>query len=621
MQRIVKMSNYRNIGLEKDEKIILNHTLEKGKMGDLVIVVGPNNSGKSNVLDAISSIANKDRLDKRDITELSFEEELRRPSISLVCQDENEKISYSIDLNGTNCELKAPIKKIVSSENFNDELKKIYDLLNKFSLTKEGEQIKQFMLKENLPENEFENKLQEVFEILLSIERENRCFSFYNQKQTNIRNFLDELEKSNNKIFKELKKYSMNDKEKANDHMMEKYGIKALPNIITYKENSLKKQDLIVSYNNISDSLFFKSIFKAIGIDANEIIKAHKQFEEFNNRATLNKINNKIKGLISKLNNQFNKMYFAEKDQYNFSVDLEANQVSFGMARGKNEDPIMLEYQSTGFKWFFNLFFNFLCSNDLHPGDIIIMDEPATNLHPQGQIELRHFIKKFAKENDLTFVIATHSPFLVDVDNFDELRVVSIENNISKIDNLFTAVNRDDPDSLLPIKESLTIKQNILYDLDTEVIWVEGITDYNYLTLFKNLLNIKNVAFIPFNGVGENEKEQKEIISKLVDIRFYKRNILVDGDKAGKSMKKNCENTAFDTIKLLSDIGINQEKIIEIEDLFSEEDKKKFPVLNNKNKDCKKASLSVIMKQNCKLEDFSEETIGNFEKLFNYLLD
>lgn len=63
-----------------------------------------------------------------------------------------------------------------------------------------------------------------------------------------------------------------------------------------------------------------------------------------------------------------------------------------------------------------------------------------------------------------------------------------MENNRSKIDNLFTAVNYEDPDSLLPIKESLTIEQNVIYILKTEVVWVEGITDYNYLTMFKKLL-------------------------------------------------------------------------------------------------------------------------------------
>lgn len=326
-------------------------------------------------------------------------------------------------------------------------------------------------------------------------------------------------------------------------------------------------------------------------------------------------INNKI----TILNDQFNKMYFSENEKYKFSISLEKDQISFAMARGIEEDPIMIEYQSTGFCWFFNLYFNFLCTNKLNPGDIIIMDEPATNLHPQGQKELRDFIKNFAIKNDLTFVIATHSPFLINIDNFDELRVVSTDNNRAKISNLFTAVNMEDPDSLLPIKESLTIKQNVLYDIDTEVIWVEGITDYNYLTMFKRLLKKENIAFLPFQGVGTDDTQQKEIIQKLVNIKFYKRNILVDGDKAGKAMRKNCKDTVFDNLICISDLS-NDQKFTEIEDLFSKEDKEKFGLLIDNNI-VKKASLSSIMKKTCKLQDFSEETINNFENLFNLLME
>lgn len=284
------------------------------------------------------------------------------------------------------------------------------------------------------------------------------------------------------------------------------------------------------------------------------------------------------------------------------------------MARGESEDPIMIEYQSTGFRWFFNLYFNFLCSNQLKPGDIVIMDEPAMHLHPQGQKELRKFIKEFAVKNDLTFVIATHSPFLIDPDNYDELRVVSTKDNRSHIDNLFTAVNMDDPDSLVPIKESLTVKQNVFYEFETEVIWVEGITDYCYLTMFKKLLGKENIAFIPFQGVGADDEEQRAIIKRLKNIPFFKRNMLVDGDKAGRAMKKNCKDTAFNDVVCISDVPTQGKSFVEIEDLFSAEDRKKFGL-------DKKASDATLMKKCCKLEDFSKETIENFKALFALLLD
>jgi AAA15 family ATPase/GTPase len=52
-------NSFRNIGFEDDkpadEKLLLNHSICKGETGDLVILIGANNSGKSNVLDGLKT--------------------------------------------------------------------------------------------------------------------------------------------------------------------------------------------------------------------------------------------------------------------------------------------------------------------------------------------------------------------------------------------------------------------------------------------------------------------------------------------------------------------------------------------------------------------------------------
>lgn len=180
----------------------------------------------------------------------------------------------------------------------------------------------------------------------------------------------------------------------------------------------------------------------------------------------------------------------------------------------------------------------------------------------------------------------------------------------------------DDPDSLIPIKESLTIKQNVLYDYETQVVWVEGITDYNYLTMFKNLLGIKNISFIPFKGVGSNDKNQLQIIKKLKDIFFPKRMILVDGDKAGLAFKNHCKGTCFESrIATIGDLTTDKKKFIEIEDMFSSDDKIKFLSLNKDSNEFKKANYTSLMKKTCSLDDFSKETIDNFKNLFSLLTE
>lgn len=618
MKRSIVLSKYRNIGLDSPQEFIINNSLEKGKIGNLIILIGANNSGKSNVLDALFSLNDNVNILDRDKTTLSFKPEDLNPTVTLEMKEKGVYLSYEKSLKSSSFVYNNKNEDIItySLEELIEELNQISNIAIKYNLPTLVNGIKDLISRKDTITSEI---LIVDFSNLLS----NANIGYYRASGVFYK-FISELKIKNYKIINEY--YSRNsNKEKSNAEkfMSSKFGLPLLPKIIKYNATPVTKQNLSIEVSQLKNSLFFSSIFRVIGIEPDEILNAYEQYRKFNNIATLNKIKNNINKKLVNINKEFNKLYFADNDKYKFGIELTATNLAFSMARGDDEEPIMIEYQSTGFKWFFDFYFNFIASDSLHTGDIIVMDEPATHLHPEGQKELRRFIKEFAIKNDLTFVIATHSPFLIDPDNYDELRIVSMNNNKAKIDNSFTAVNVDDPDSLLPIKEALTIKQNVLYDLDTEVIWVEGITDYNYLTLFKKILDYKNISFLPFQGVGIDDKMQNSIIDKLNKIKFYKRNILVDGDKAGLAMKKNCVNTAFDKIKLISDIQSSSgRKIVEIEDLFSDEDRKKYPVLDKNNEETyKKSYLSSLMKDHCKKEDFSQETLDNFKKLFELLKD
>lgn len=617
MQRILNLSKYRNFGLDKDEEFIINNTMEKGKMGDLVIVIGPNNSGKSNVLDALHTIANKSGLTNRDITTLSFAEEMRNPSISLICRTKNEDVRYVADLKGTHwvSNILRPEDKVPPF----DSVKAVADY-HGFAkrLSQDYPSIAHRMSAVAIPtpaENLVVSQYIDIFgEGLFRSISELRSLGF-NPNRIRERYLVpSECGAFFTWLFDRAVSVKPTPDVEANEWVKRECGVPFSTQIVYYAEQQISSNDMVASADNFVGNFFFASLFKAMSIDPQEVVNAYSQYREFRNVSSLTKIKKKLNKNLDKLASRFNKMYFAEKDKYKFIIELDDSKVSFGMERGEEGEPIMISQQSTGFRWFFNFYFNLLCGNKLNPGDIVIMDEPATNLHPQGQKELRSFVKEFAIKNDITFIIATHSPFLVDPDNYDELRVISMENNKSHIDNLFTAVNMDDPDSLLPIKESLTIKQNVLYDLDTEVVWVEGITDYCYLTMFKNLLGIKDIAFIPFQGVGENDERRDEILKRLVGVKFAKRNLLCDGDKAGLSMRKKCEQTCFKSMVCVSDLSTDGKKFKVIEDLFSEEDKKKFGLL-------KKACRASTMKKCCKLEDFTEETINNFKALFERICD
>lgn len=404
--------------------------------------------------------------------------------------------------------------------------------------------------------------------------------------------------------------------ERLSASFKQEFGYDFEPTIYLYNQEKIGNGSLITTYNALDNSRFILSVLKAIDVNSTTLINAHNDSVRLNNRGILKTTEKKLNKALEKVSKRFNKLYYLEDAKYSFEFVLESEKIYFTLYRG--EQTISLDYQSTGFKWFFDLFFNLFSSTKLKPGDIVIMDEPATNLHVKGQIELRAFLKEFAMKNDITIVIATHSPFLIDLDFLDELRIVANRNNISSIENDFAAINIDDPDSLLPVKESLTVENHVLLDPDQNVVFVEGITDYNYLVAMKKVLDYDSLTFLPIKGVGKKGQEVA-ISEKLIKIRKHHPFLLADADAAGKAIQKaNAESEL--KVMILSDID---EKFKEIESLFSSEDAKKFGLVDSKGHSVKHHSVSSVFK-NMVISDpscVSEETKENFKKVFEAIID
>ncbi|RVY21577.1 hypothetical protein ECB99_04360 [Helicobacter pylori] len=133
-----------------------------------------------------------------------------------------------------------------------------------------------------------------------------------------------------------------------------------------------------------------------------------------------------------------NKFYDYSKKSTAYEIKLEIHDCR--KSDNQNE-PIILNQQSTGFQWAFNFMFGFLYnwgSNfSLNKNIIYVMDEPATHLSVPARKEFGKFLKEYAHKNHVTFVLATHDPFLVDTDHLDEIRIVEKETESSVIKNSF----------------------------------------------------------------------------------------------------------------------------------------------------------------------------------------
>ncbi len=260
------------------------------------------------------------------------------------------------------------------------------------------------------------------------------------------------------------------------------------------------------------------------------------------------------------------------------------------------------------------------------------MDEPATPLSVPARKDFRKFLKEYAHKNHVTFVLATHDPFLVDTDHLDEIRIVEKETEGSAIKNHFNYPLNNaskDSDALDKIKRSLGVGQYVFHNPQKHrIVFVEGITDYCYLSAFKLYFNEREYkdnpipfTFLPISGLKNNPNDMEETIQKLCELDNHPIVLTDDDRKCVFNQKATSErfkkaNKDFGnpiTILQLSDCDRHFKQI---EDCFS---------ANDRNKYAKNKRMELAMAFKTRLlyggEDdvMSEETKKNFLCLFEWI--
>ncbi|GAA8192914.1 hypothetical protein HpDR15_09510 [Helicobacter pylori] len=300
-----------------------------------------------------------------------------------------------------------------------------------------------------------------------------------------------------------------------------------------------------------------------------------------------------------------------------------------------HNEPIILSQQSTGFQWAFNFMFGFLYNwgshFSLNKNIIYVMDEPATHLSVPARKEFRKFLKEYAHKNHVTFVLVTHDPFLVDTDHLDEIRIVEKETEGSAIKNNFNYPLNNaskDSDALDKIKRSLGVGQHVFHNPQKHrIIFVEGITDYCYLSAFKLYLRYKEYkdnpipfTFLPISGPKNNPNKMKETIKKLCELDNNPI-VLIDDDrkcvfnqKATSERFKRANEEMHDPITILQ-LSDCDRHFKQIEDCFSANDRNKYA--KNKRMELAMAFKTTLLysEQNA----ITEETKNNFLCLFEWM--
>jgi hypothetical protein len=194
---------------------------------------------------------------------------------------------------------------------------------------------------------------------------------------------------------------------------------------------------------------------------------------------------------------------------------------------------IELHQRSEGFQWIVSFFVVFFAEvGSKHKNAILLLDEPGMSLHGLKQREFRSTISRLAENNQTIYT--THSPFLVGPDELDLVRVAEMtDRNVGT--KVHTSVASGDPAALLPLQEALG------YDLAQSLfthernLVIEGLTDYWYLEATAALLRAANqanlnekIALVPAASAGK-----VVYYATILYAQKFKVAALLDSDAAG----------------------------------------------------------------------------------------
>lgn len=251
-----------------------------------------------------------------------------------------------------------------------------------------------------------------------------------------------------------------------------------------------------------------------------------------------------------------------KQGEYQFDLKADGNFFKIWVSDNKRPAKIELEARSTGLQWFLSFFLTFLVETqgDLQ-NSILLLDEAGLSLHPMAQKDLIAFFKELSNNNQI--IHTTHSPFLVDTNNIDNVKLAYVDNGGHTVlsNDLRANQNPKESKAIYAVHAALGLSVSDILLQGCMPIVVEGVSDQYYLNAIKNcLISLKKISpkhemiFIPVGGV----KGIKPITSIISGISQSLPYVIVDSDKSGQDYKKI----------LLSELyKNNEEKIIEIKDI------------------------------------------------------
>lgn len=331
-----------------------------------------------------------------------------------------------------------------------------------------------------------------------------------------------------------------------------------------------------------------------------------------------------------KLNIQFNEEYkqYWDQDINNLYIDWDSDKMYFFVEEGSEFFPPYM--RSKGKQWHLSFYVKVSARSKENKANVLLIDEPGLYLHPRAQ---RDVIKKLEDSaNDAPVIFSTHSPYLIDTEKLHRVKLVSRGKKGTIVSDNFNA--DADKESLTPVITAIGLDISMGLDIAKKNnILTEGISDYYYLSAFREILGFKfndDVHIIPGAGVTK----YRFLVPLLIGWNLNFCTVL-DSDQAGKDASKILEKTFGK--ELVKEVFVSDENNEAIEDLFTQNDFRNHVLKDGSNNSKKNGPNSQQLngsssskhlyakefyeRRNKLKSNLSNETKANFESLLKKIND
>ncbi|TLY03269.1 MAG: ATP-dependent endonuclease [Thaumarchaeota archaeon] len=216
----------------------------------------------------------------------------------------------------------------------------------------------------------------------------------------------------------------------------------------------------------------------------------------------------------------------------------------------------LLNRRAEGFKWTFSFIVNFAAETqkaELKEA-ILLLDEPARNLHPAQQRGITDLLKGLAGSNQILY--ATHSPFMIFDYTPGNLLVVELDKR-RHLSRIYYEYWNADEQTLIPILYGLS-KGLVESIMDRQigfnsrpVIIVETMADCMYLNAFDKFLKDPNLSMNPLNIVPAFNKNSVMSLATFYRNHGYDTFVLLDNTEESRQISTQLQTNGFNSVQMI----------------------------------------------------------------------